>query len=450
MSSFRQSNAAVTSSLRSNRPSSISSNSYPLPPPIPPPHYDEFPPPRNLYRPPPSASSSSRQIPIRRSSESSSKHSNNQPSPSSTRRASERRSRAQSAWSQPPEERPPRGHHRTPMQNYEQPMRSQQSLPSLRRASHVSARQLASQPPLPNEFGSWAREDSPTSSQSQTYEREREQRPMRHQQSLPSLRRSAQATLTNREGERPPLPGRSTSTRARGKTVVDRMQEGGWIGVQPSRSTSSSEASSSPTLGAPDLDKRTSADSGYSENRGGEQQPSYFGQWSKIKNAVVGWSGAVGDENIPPVGSNFSAEPTTGWGKLVSAVVRSSDEDEDGIVGPDGETKLGRCIKEYHISRADTSEDLPTWLFSGSELSSRAAREASRQAAEVEEEEQQTYSMRRNQILNRHLSEMDSNEADEMGRRDTGPTMVRRGMTTSRTTDRLKALANEKRRGSAY
>ncbi|KAL8278791.1 hypothetical protein RQP46_008860 [Phenoliferia psychrophenolica] len=145
---------------------------------------------------------------------------------------------------------------------------------------------------------------------------------------MPSLRSGSRQSERD-EYDRPPLPRLDTSFDARKPSVTQRMQQGGWMGVD---SRAGSPASSTSDMDAPALEKRDSADSGFAEPESG----SYFGDWTKLKNAV--WGSAETSPSAPSEGY--------GWSTLVAKAVSLGAED-DAAIGPDGDTKLGRCIKEF-------------------------------------------------------------------------------------------------------
>lgn len=149
-------------------------------------------------------------------------------------------------------------------------------------------------------------------------------------------------------------------------------------------------------------------------------------------------------------------------------------------VGPDGDTRLGRCIKEqvprpprsvvslptrpplltrpsptsrYHISRASDASELPTWLFTPAELAARAARSAAAARAEAARDErdyERDYERpnRRSQAqdaYSRPAARRRSVEEFQSFRPDASAAPI--PSSGSRATDRLRAMREAKKAG---
>ncbi|KAM0754743.1 hypothetical protein T439DRAFT_331699 [Meredithblackwellia eburnea MCA 4105] len=250
----------------------------------------------------------------------------------------------------------------------------------------------------------------------------------------PRRTNSSEDYRTQSYPSRPSMPQRMAS-----ESVIERMSRGGWVGV--ASASSSTVDLGAPMHGSPSLDKRGSADSGYSEGTSSAaEKGSYFGNWSKLKKVVWGE-----EENV----STPTAAPQQGpqlWDKFI-AVATGHPDDDDDTVGPDGETKLSRCIKEYHISRAQSSGDLPDWLFTPQERSARttaAQRHRNEDSAPPHSHPQIAGVMNQSQ---NHMARRGSVEDfNPFARRGSGTTVPesQRGQST-RATDRLRAMRDAKK-----
>ncbi|KAI5476936.1 hypothetical protein MNV49_007037 [Pseudohyphozyma bogoriensis] len=239
------------------------------------------------------------------------------------------------------------------------------------------------------------------------------------------------------------------------------MRAAGWQGVGSDSASSSRVDLHSPD--SPPLDKRGSADSGYSEGSHDEKS-GYFGNWNKIKKAMWGGEEEEGAPERVPTPQSYV------WDKIMAAtsvvsvgvsesVARARLGEDDDTIGPDGDTKLTRVIKEYHISQATCSEDLPHWLFTASELSVRTS--AASRAAEREEREH-SYSSHHDRPVHRQVSNVSTDSYSRARRgsiEDFNPythqAPARRGSASSehglppgvasRAADRLRAMREAKR-----
>ena len=137
--------------------------------------------------------------------------------------------------------------------------------------------------------------------------------------------------------------------------------------------------------------------------------------------------------------------------KFVSRV--TGNEEPSDEPGPDGDTHLTRVIKEYHISKATSSNDLPTWLFPERQAAARQPWEAgptrsrpsgaSRPAATLD-----PYAYSASSISSSGSSSM----FDESGRHGPSSSMSSTtssqrayGAAPSSAANRLKAMRDEKR-----
>ncbi|GAA5992611.1 hypothetical protein JCM5350_003671 [Sporobolomyces pararoseus] len=156
------------------------------------------------------------------------------------------------------------------------------------------------------------------------------------------------------------------------QAVLDRMRQNGWHGVgggrtgstdgMSQRSTSSSSISSSGRGGEAHSTSLSKVDSGYSEEIDGEDKTAgekVLEGWSALKKAVAGLAGAQIWNRL-----------TTTIATSVGTVQDAWNTEDDESIGPDGETKLGRAIKSYHLSRVESVEDVPEWLLNDAERAS--------------------------------------------------------------------------------
>ncbi|KAG0149983.1 hypothetical protein CROQUDRAFT_39000 [Cronartium quercuum f. sp. fusiforme G11] len=83
----------------------------------------------------------------------------------------------------------------------------------------------------------------------------------------------------------------------------------------------------------------------------------------------------------PPPEGETADQPDTFWAKIATVgaslqkkIVRVDDGYASDATDYDGDSHLIRIMKEYHIEKAQSTRDLPTWLFSAEEISSADAR----------------------------------------------------------------------------
>ncbi|GAA5882499.1 hypothetical protein JCM16303_001765 [Sporobolomyces ruberrimus] len=229
-------------------------------------------------------------------------------------------------------------------------------LPSQRKHHHL--------PPPPPPFHSRQNQHGPktipyspprTSHRLETYDRippssqstsQRSQRPSPPLSSNPpaSQRRQAEPTR-DRHGDH--------------QVVLDRMRQQGWHGVGGGGSTASSETMSQRSTSSSSLSSTTASssrlakvDSGYAEEEGGEGEDKTAGEkvlegWSALKKAVAGFAGetAANNNTHSQQGAQIWNRLTTTLAASVGTVQDAWNAEDDGSVGPDGETKLGRAIK---------------------------------------------------------------------------------------------------------
>ncbi|GAA5965406.1 hypothetical protein JCM3765_004887 [Sporobolomyces pararoseus] len=274
--------------------------------------------------------------------------------------------------------------HRQPQVDSGKPLRSVASSSRLPRQVY---REEMPPPPVPSQR---KRLPPAPSSSSQHYSDRRDHRP--HQASTPyappvsSTRIETFDRTLSHSTSRPlpppqkPAPShRQDSSSDSHQVVLDRMRQNGWHGVGGGRTSTtdgmSQRSTSSSSVSSPDHgDARSMSlskvDSGYSEEIDGEDKTAgekVLEGWSALKKAVAG---LAGEGSSGTQGAQIWNRLTTTIAASVGTAQDAWNTEDDGSIGPDGETKLGRAIKSYHLSRVESVEDVPEWLLNDAERAS--------------------------------------------------------------------------------
>ncbi|GAA5940922.1 uncharacterized protein JCM15063_000921 [Sporobolomyces koalae] len=202
--------------------------------------------------------------------------------------------------------------------------------------------------------------------------------PPRH--SPPRIARPDPEPAQYRARPKPPSPPTtrrpsSRSDDADHQAILERMRQNGWHGVGSSgtidtRSDGMSHRSDSSTSSLTEDSRQSSSlskiDSGFDEGDDRTAGEKVLEGWSALKKAVAGL--AAGDQ------ASHDGQGAQIWNRLTSTLAASVgtvndafNVEDDGSVGPDGETKLGRAIKTYHLSRIESVEQVPEWLLNDAE-----------------------------------------------------------------------------------
>ncbi|GAA5858187.1 hypothetical protein JCM1840_001077 [Sporobolomyces johnsonii] len=275
-------------------------------------------------------------------------------------------------------QRIPSRQHPTPQSSSNPPPKSLRSAASSSRLPRRSSREMMPPPPLPQHHPSLHHAHSssnlhPSSGRS----REVDRRPsLQHLRSEPSTQTHPSARYPH-ELRRSPYDDHRQPANEHAD-ILERMRQRGWSGVggrdaSPSRRSSSSSSAgedAEPWGRSASLSK---ADSGYSEGEDGRSGAEGYGErvlegWSALKKAVVGFAGDATAEGGQ--GAQIWKNLTATLAQSVGQVQFAWGGEDDGTIGPDGETKLGRAIKEYHLSRSNSIDDVPDWLLSSAERAS--------------------------------------------------------------------------------
>ncbi|GAA5824650.1 hypothetical protein JCM5353_000791 [Sporobolomyces roseus] len=263
-----------------------------------------------------------------------------------------------------------------------EPSRSLRPVASSSRLPRQISREDMPPPPVP-----FPRQRPPPQShhQSVPYAQSRSNRHEMYDQAPPSS-----SSLRTREPQQPrsrpspPSPERPVAATqyiqdrrqpsADHQVILDRMRQNGWHSVggggggnqsedtMSHRSTSSSSSAGDEQYRSESLSK---TDSGYSDGEERTAGEKVLEGWSALKKAVAGFAGEGATENGQ--GAQIWNRLTTSLAASVGTVQDKWNTEDDGSVGPDGETKLGRTIKTYHLSRVESAEDVPEWLLNDAE-----------------------------------------------------------------------------------
>ncbi|GAA5894294.1 uncharacterized protein JCM6883_003775 [Sporobolomyces salmoneus] len=277
---------------------------------------------------------------------------------------------------------PSSGHHQRRHEQDVGPPRSLRAVASSSRLPREIRREEMPPPALPSQRQRPPPSHAPTHASSHP---QQHRQPRQQAASIPYApsTNSRHETYDRVPSQRPPLAVHTATREARPtprhrdsdrcddqhQAVLDRMRQNGWHGVgggggSPSSQDGMSQRSNSSSSSSLDPNEyRQSADlakvdSGYAEEIDAEDKTAgekVLEGWSALKKAVAGLAGEGAANNGQ--GARMWNRLTTTLAASVGTVQDAWNTEDDGSIGPDGETKLGRAIKSYHLSRVESVDD---------------------------------------------------------------------------------------------